>query len=105
MSVTTGRRGPDAEHRAQLRAVARRFHPDLGGDLDTYLAAVADLDAPRLTSPSAPFSRPSDHLTSGRAGFAHRARQRVRRGLRTAGRTARSRLPRAVPGSRRWARL
>ena len=102
MTLLDGRPDPAAEHRAQLRAVARRLHPDLGGDPDAYLAAVAALDEPRGPASPAPAGRTT---TSGPVGHVHRARRRIRRGLRTAGRTARTRLPRSLPGSRRYAQL
>ena len=34
----------EAEHRRALRRIARTHHPDLGGDPEAYLAAVAALE-------------------------------------------------------------
>ncbi|MFC5382679.1 hypothetical protein [Aquipuribacter nitratireducens] len=94
--------GPDpaaaaASWRAERRAVARTHHPDRGGDVDAYLAALAEVDARhgRLTTAGPPPGRPRARRGTGAL------RRRARRGVRR----ARSLLPRGVPGARRWASL
>jgi hypothetical protein len=88
VSGTTPRR---PAYRAELRAVARRLHPDLGGDVHAYLAAVAEVDRA--------------HQDTGTVGGRRRPTWLLRRRLRRAVRAARSRLPRRLPGARRYARL
>ncbi|MCK6210713.1 hypothetical protein KZX45_09190 [Georgenia sp. EYE_87] len=53
MSVDGAPSSGDAERRRALRRIARRHHPDLGGDLSTYLEAVAAHER-GTTSPSVP---------------------------------------------------
>lgn len=101
------RHGPDdpqlrAAWRRARRQVARDHHPDVGGDIDTYLASIAQVDAR--------FSAGPDRSTSRRRVEIQRTpwtllRRSLRRRLRrTAGhvRDVRTRLPRRVPGSRRY---
>lgn len=94
------------EQRARRRRLARALHPDLGGDADAFIDAMA---AP-----------PCDDA-SGSAGFAPRAaaprpappnvhftgtfRRSAAASLRRAVDTGRGRLPRGWPGSRRYIRL
>ncbi|MFV0461256.1 MAG: hypothetical protein ACK5MT_21085 [Actinomycetales bacterium] len=73
--------------------VARRYHPDVGGDPDDFIAALAEVD----------------DLYSRRArpkpGLATTVRRRIQAGRRTrrrAVRAVRSRLPRGLPGARRY---
>ncbi len=121
----TGPQDPDAGRRARARAVARRLHPDLGGDPEAYLAAMAAIDDP------GPTGRPGRAGTTGPAGSAGpagsvppvtvpaagarsrptgdtsrraRLRRQVRRHLHGLAGAARDRLPRQVPGARRRAR-
>jgi hypothetical protein len=84
----------DRRHRAELRAVARRLHPDLGGDPETYLAAVEAVDRAHGRTGSPDDVRARSAPTS-----------RLRRRLRRARRAVRARLPRRMPGARRYARL
>ncbi len=78
------------------RAVARRLHPDMGGDTREYVAAMARVDA---------------HFKQATgAGDLHVVtRNRTLSSLtRRAGRAAstiRTRLPRGWPGARRYGRL
>lgn len=95
--------------RAEIRAVARRLHPDLGGDPEAYLAALAELEerhaarTPAGSSATTSAGRktcdvPADHPRGrARTGVRLRARRLVRR--------ARGRLPRRIPGARRYARI
>lgn len=79
----------EAELRARRRELARRHHPDAGGDPDTFIEVMRVLDR-RLTSPD---GRPRGGARTGRA--ARRRRQALRRW--------RTRLPRRLPGARRYA--
>lgn len=83
------RTDPDAARRAARREVARRLHPDRGGDVGAYLAALAAVDRAHALPTSTTSTR----------------RPRLGRRLRLVSRAVRARLPRGVPGSRRWARL
>lgn len=113
-----GPEGPDgasgslkAWRRARAR-VAREHHPDLGGDLDTYLTAVAGVDARfgRRASRAAIVvsgsrGTPGVRATTGPLVTARRARARLWRRVRAAVRHGRHRLPRRVPGRRRYTTL
>ena len=74
-------------HRAGRRAALRRAHPDLGGTPEAFLAALARADrAPQ----------PVDDIELVSARWAT-----VRRRVRAATTTLRTRLPRRVPGALR----
>lgn len=92
--MTERSREDEADWRAARRAVARQLHPDLGGDLEVYLAAMTVVDRRFGVGPT-----PTDSVTSARSRrlSARRIRQTVRQ-LRT-------KLPRRLPGARRYARL
>jgi hypothetical protein len=78
-----------AELRAERRAVARRLHPDLGGDAEEFARAMAALDR------AAVVHRPSRPVVV-----------RSRRGrVRAAARRVRTRLPARWPGARRYGSL
>ena len=84
--------------RARRREVARRHHPDLGGDVEAYVRAMAELDG---DSPGAP-------ATVGDVVVAVRRRRPLRSAARRGRRLSRElrrRLPRRVPGARRYATL
>lgn len=120
--VGSGRQAPTGEapdpavawRRARSR-VARRHHPDLGGDLDEYLAALDEVDARFGRRPSRRASEPGSGSAGSGLGVvrtatgplvsARRARNRLWRRVRAGVRNARSRLPRRVPGSRRYTTL
>lgn len=82
-----------ADWRAARRAVARRLHPDVGGDPAAYLAAMAAVD--RRFGPDVTTGR--TRSTASRLLNPRRIRRTVRQ-LRT-------KLPRRVPGARRYADL
>ncbi|GAB3110048.1 hypothetical protein GCM10027055_08850 [Janibacter alkaliphilus] len=95
----------EAQRRERRWAIARRHHPDLGGDPETYLAAMAALDGPTSpTSVSASVSTPAPAVsvvvTRRRAAL-----RAVRRRARRAGIRTREALPRSVPGARRYATI
>lgn len=93
----------EAQRRERRWAIARRHHPDLGGDPETYLAAMAALDGPTSpTSVSASVSAPAVSVVVTRRRAALRA---VRRRARRAGIRTREALPRSVPGARRYATI
>jgi len=89
----------DGFHR-ELRSLARRLHPDLGGDEAEYVQAVSELrhrhglDAPAVAA---------GPTTGGRNGAA--PKRLSRRAVRRAVRAGRARLPRRMPGSRRYVSL
>lgn len=76
-------------HRAGRRAALRRAHPDLGGTPEAFLAALADAD--RAPQPAA---AADIELVSARMAT-------VRRRVRAATTTLRTRLPHRVPGALR----
>lgn len=81
--------GPElAARRAARRAAARAHHPDLGGDPEEFIRALAVAAA----TPQEPRYdvRPSSRL------------RLARRAVRRTARAARGRLPRVVPGSTRY---
>lgn len=86
---------PDAALRAARRQVARRHHPDVGGDVETYLRALAQLEARVADRRAQPVARRS---TRGRlAANRRRLSLLLRRG--------RAGMPRRWPGAKRFARL
>lgn len=105
MIISTGQ----DEYAAAQRSVARRLHPDLGGDPQEYLAAMAALD--RAYAQSVGTDREHSGAAEGRASglvhVVHRARVRslLRTRTRRALRTVKSVLPRSVGGAHRYGRL
>jgi len=100
-----------AAWRAERRRAARRHHPDVGGDLREYLRVTADIDARYGLDPKAA-TYGSAPETRGRTSARNDRRSRARRRLAASvGRTRivsnaiRSRLPRWVPGARRYTRI
>lgn len=90
-----------ADWQRARRAVARRYHPDLGGDLDTYLRKVRAVD--HAYGHQVRTRGPGVVVTS--AGALARLRRARHRGVRTSRRMVRSvraHLPRGVPGRRRY---
>lgn len=79
--------------RAEQRRIARECHPDAGGDPQDFVARMARLtELSRPTELTQPHARPS----------ATRRRFVTRRRVRSAVRALRGRLPRGVPGARRY---
>ncbi|GAB3074933.1 hypothetical protein [Nocardioides zeae] len=108
---------PDPDQlRSLRRAVALRHHPDRGGDPEVFARLMAELDPRR--SPAAGLDGPG-RAEAGRADRAsvrpppvtvvETAWTRSTGSLRRRGRSVvalvRQRLPRSVPGSRRYGRL
>ena len=98
-----------AAWRAERRQAARRHHPDVGGDLREYLRVTADIDARYGLDPKAATygSAPGPR---GRTSACNDSRARRRfaasvRRTRTVSKAIRSRLPRWVPGARRYTRI
>jgi len=88
----------DERRRRARREVARRHHPDVGGDLDTYLELMERLDRD-------PAEASGDVVGPGGRVLSRRMRRltaRTRRRLRQHTRTARGRLPKRFPGARRY---
>ena len=93
----------DAEHAAARRAVARQLHPDRGGDVHKYLAAMEQVDRQFgvAVTPGAPGeSAATPHVLQRRFRLAG-----VRGETRLAVRALRAALPRRWPGSRRYGQL
>lgn len=88
---------PGSELRAARRAVARRYHPDRGGDVESYLRALSQLDT--LARSAAVGATPV--LRRGARGRLQSGRRR----LSLLVRHARSRMPRGWPGAKRFAQL
>lgn len=90
------------EHAAARRAVARRLHPDLGGDPQEYLSAMARVDRQYAATSNA--RDPAGH---DEVPFVVRRTplSSVRGTTRRAVRTVRRALPTGWPGSRRYGRL
>jgi hypothetical protein len=87
------------------RDVARRLHPDLGGDVAQYLAALADVDHRFGMDACGAAGRSTVGQTGGRLRPLTRAASLTVRTARRSGRYLRSRLPRGAPGARRWINL
>ncbi len=82
-----------SEWLAARAKVARRHHPDLGGDVSEFIAALAEVDAAFAAT-----TRAAD----GRWVRLRRGVNRSVRRRRSTLRTLRARLPRKVPGARRY---
>lgn len=94
-----------SQWRRERRRAARAHHPDVGGDLDEYLRVVGEIDA-RLGPAGRPTAAAGVTTTvSGRRVSVRRRLRTVRRRTRGLSREVRSRLPRGVPGARRWSEL
>jgi len=100
-----------AAWRAERRQAARRHHPDVGGNLQEYLRVTADIDARYGLDPKATTYRPASGaggLTFVRNDRRSRARRRLAasvRRRRALSKALRSRLPRWVPGARRYTHI
>jgi len=111
VSGQTWRVADRAAWRAERRQAARRHHPDVGGDLREYLRVTADIDARYGLDPKAAVygSEPGTRArTSVRDNGRSRARRRLAasvRRTRSLSKAIRSRLPRWVPGARRYTRI
>ena len=97
--------------RSERRTAARHHHPDVGGDTQEYLCVIAAIDA-RYGLGAAASEVGALGCAGGRASLRTdrltRARRRARRAFRRArqlSRRVRARLPRRVPGSRRYTQL
>lgn len=94
--MSSGPRDPRqrAVWRRERALVARRLHPDRGGDADALIEALAEVDAryaaPLVTSPAGAWVGMRRTVT--------RQMRRSQRGLRA----LRGRLPRRLPGARRY---
>lgn len=84
------------------RAVARRLHPDLGGDPHQYVAAMAALEQ-QHTEVGPHENRTADALVY--VVTRHRVRSAVRSRARRTVASVRGVLPRGLPGARRYGRL
>lgn len=108
------------ERAARRRALARLHHPDLGGDAEAFVRAMAAFEAQRstdavvvsLVEDVAPVEEIADAASAPRMAITVVERSAPRRALRRMARRTsdaaaalRVRLPRRAPGSRRYARL
>ncbi len=94
--------------RLERRQAARRLHPDRGGDVETYLAALARIDASYTTAAQ---QRPDDEVGTspgqrggGQVVVTRTVRSRIRGRARATRRVAR-RLVRRVSPSRRYTEI
>lgn len=99
----TGRTGAGdaarADYLRRRRALVRTHHPDVGGDPVVLQRLLAELDRQHAAASTTGLPGPVGTVTvTGPVG-------RLRRRVRRAGRSVRTRLPRAVPGSRRYIRV
>lgn len=92
-----------AEHDAARRAVARRLHPDLGGDTDEYLLAMTRVDQQFDTAGAS--TPPGTHPEVPTVLHRGSPLGSVWKGTRAAVRTMQRALPHGWPGSRRYGQL
>lgn len=85
--------------RARRREVAKRHHPDVGGDAEEFVRAMLALSESERKE--AGFTSDVTVLLTGRS----RARLWVRKSQRQIVKGMRSRIPRPLPGSRRYGKL
>jgi hypothetical protein len=106
MDLGPGPDSPERERavRARRREAAKRHHPDLGGDPDEFIRAMRGLE-------EAAAAGSGHHADTGRGDITilvtgrSRARHWLRRSHRDLVRGLRSRIPRPLPGARRYAEL
>lgn len=89
-----------AEWTRRRRDAARRHHPDAGGDVDTYLRQMREID--EEFGVRTPHANPFSHSPPANRSLMRRLRGRTRRRTKQAVRRVRQRLPRKLPGSRRY---
>ena len=106
-----GLAGGEAARRSLRRATARQLHPDLGGDPDDFDRAMRALEAAGPPPPAGPRHRRSagGSATNPVATIRTTPRSRAVRRITASGRqlvhTIRTRIPRSLPGSRRYGHL
>lgn len=91
-----------AERRRRQRRIARDHHPDVGADPEQYLRLMRELDRSTAPGPGSPAPRSGP---AGSGSVTTGAGSRLRRGVRRSRqvvRAVRARLPRRVPGARRY---
>lgn len=96
--------------RAHRRRLARELHPDVGGDADAFIDAMAR--HPRIASPGEATDRPAQDTIRRTAApaptapanvqFTGTLRRTAAASLRKAVDAGRARLPRGWPGARRY---
>lgn len=92
--------------RRARREVARRLHPDVGGDALRYLRALEEVDRSfGIRDASGRSSTAPVTIEATRLVRAGRRVRRVRRRGTRAVRAVRARLPRGAPGARRYTEL
>ena len=97
--------------RSERRAAARLHHPDVGGDTQEYLRVIAAIDTQyglgAAASEASPLARAAGRapLRTGRLTRARRRAGRAFRRARQLTQKIRARLPRRVPGARRYTQL
>lgn len=87
------------EHAAARRELAKRLHPDVGGDPAVFAEAMARLEEEQRAVTS---GRPPQTSPTTQGLPTHGLPVAVGRGLARVVHAARGRLPRWVPGSRRY---
>jgi hypothetical protein len=90
----------ERDARRRRREIARQHHPDLGGDPEVFIAAMRALQEPDPAAPTRP-GIPVTVRSTSRSRLARTVRRRATRLLRG----TRHRIPRSVPGSRRYGRV
>jgi hypothetical protein len=91
----------DEEWRRARRAVARRYHPDVGGDPEVYQREMRAVDS-RFGGNKPTAGRSPSRRSGARLALVQRVVWRARRGARLRVRSLRAALPARWPGSRRF---
>ncbi|MGV8965765.1 MAG: hypothetical protein ACOH2F_05755 [Cellulomonas sp.] len=96
--------------RAERRRAARNHHPDVGGDTQEYLRVIAAIDSRYglCVDPGGGTPTPARVITTTPVGRLITTRRAFRRGVRCTRRlirTIQTRLPRSIPGARRYTSL
>ncbi len=96
---------PREAWRRERRVVARLHHPDLGGDPEEYVRQLSEVDHRHGYGRGSTVGLGAVSTERGVRVTLRRKRRRVQRRLRSLVRAARGRLPRGVPGRRRYTSL
>lgn len=89
--------------RSLRRAAAKRHHPDLGGDVGEFIRVMQGLAGDGAAPGAVPASAGTPLTVS--VSTRSRVARAVRATSKTVLATVRRRLPRSVPGSRRYGHL
>lgn len=103
--MTTGRPDPASASASRRRALARRHHPDLGGDPERFIEVMREFDRTTAYGDDESTTRDVGSTIHVRTTRRSRVRRSISSTRRAVTRRLRCRIPRSVPGARRYGHL